>query len=63
MGRAAQWWGSMSISELEEPGSNSIDSISLALWPTHYEASGNLYVKLNMYSHYHIGDTLSSSVT
>ena len=31
MGRAAQWWGSMSISELEEPGSNSIDSISLAL--------------------------------
>ena len=45
------------------PGSNPTDSFSWALRLTLYEASGDLCVKPDMHSDYHINDTLSSSFT
>ena len=45
------------------PGPNPTDSLSWALRPTHYEASGDLCLKSDMHSGYHINDTPSSSVT
>ena len=45
------------------PGSNPTDSLRLTLRPTCYEAFGDLCVKSDMRSDYHISDSLYSSET